>query len=467
MLKKYGQLFISSLILSDSIVILFSWLAAYYIRFNLEIVPVTQGVPPLKQYLFVLIPVWLIFLINLKVCGLFTTLGKRSQWSEYFSIIKATSLSILMLGALSFFYREESYSRIMVILFWGLCTLFLMVSHWGVRKARITMLGKGISLQKVLIVGCGDLGQTVAEKIQQHPEIGLSVEGYLTQHNENIGKNFKNHKVLGLINDISQIIHDHKIDQLFVALPLGEHDRLEQVLSNLGEEVVDIKVVPDLLRFMNIHSGVDDFDGLPVVNLTETPLYGWNSVIKRIADILISFLAIALTLPLMGVIAILIKLESRGKVIYSQERVGLDGKKFMMYKFRSMYDQAEKSTGPVWAAENDDRRTRFGAFLRRSSLDELPQLFNVLKGNMSIVGPRPERPVFVQDFKKTIPQYMLRLKMKAGLTGWAQVNGWRGNTSLEKRIEYDLYYIKNWSLLFDLKIIFMTIWKGLLNRHAY
>ena len=244
---------------------------------------------------------------------------------------------------------------------------------------------------------------------------------------------------------------------MYIALPLHSHDRMEKILKNLDEETVDIKVVPDLLKFMNLQAGVEELDGLPVVNLTESPLYGWNIVIKRTSDIVLSALAIIVSSPLLVLIAIIIKLESRGPVIFSQERAGLDGKGFEMFKFRSMRVDAEDKTGPVWASKEDDRRTRLGTFLRKTSFDEFPQLFNVLCGDMSLVGPRPERPVFVKDFKKSIPRYMLRLKMKAGLTGWAQVNGWRGNTSLDKRIEFDLYYIKNWSLFFDFKIIFTDV----------
>ena len=273
--------------------------------------------------------------------------------------------------------------------------------------------------------------------------------------------------VLGLYEELSRVIAEKKVSQLFIALPLEAHDKLEAVLSYLKSETVDVKVVPDLFKHMNIQSGVEELDGLPIVNLAESPLYGWNVVIKRVSDIVLSGFAILVTAPFMLLIACAVKLSSKGPVFYRQERMGLDQKVFSMLKFRSMPPGAEKQTGPVWASENDARRTGIGAFLRKTSLDELPQLFNVLKGDMSLVGPRPERPVFIEEFKDSIPHYMLRLKMKAGLTGWAQVNGWRGNTSLHQRIECDLYYIKNWSLGFDLKIIMMTLWKGWFHRHAY
>ena len=231
--------------------------------------------------------------------------------------------------------------------------------------------------------------------------------------------------------------------------------------------MIEIRVVPDLYQLAALQGGVEEFEGMFLINLQGSPLYGWNRILKRGADIVFSLIAILLTSPLMLVIVAVTKLTSKGPVFYRQARMGLDGREFQMLKFRSMRIDAEKETGPVWAKENDPRRTRFGSFLRRTSLDELPQFFSVLKGDMSIVGPRPERPVFIEEFRRKIPKYMLRHKMKAGITGWAQVNGWRGNTSLEKRIEYDLFYIKNWSLFFDLKIMWLTIWKGLISKNAY
>ncbi|MDA0692104.1 MAG: undecaprenyl-phosphate glucose phosphotransferase [Nitrospinae bacterium] len=467
MLKKHGQLFLSAIFISDSLAIFSSWLLAYFIRFQVPFIPVTQGIPPVGNYFDALIPIWIVFLINIKICDLYQPLRGKSGAGEIFPILKVTSISVLILTAITFFYREFSYSRVVVVYFWVLATLFMVISHWLVRKILSLVRGRGWNLQKVLIVGAGELGQTVAEKLNLHPEIGFQVVGYLTGHAGKIGSSFQGHPVLGEYPEVSKVIREHEVDQLFIALPLKAHDRLEQVLKYLGEETVDVKVVPDLLKYMNIHSGVEEFDGLPIVNLAESPLHGWNVVIKRTSDIILSSLALIISAPLMLLIAALVKMGSSGPVFYRQERMGLDQRVFWMLKFRSMKQEAEKSTGPVWAKENDERRTWIGTFLRKTSLDELPQLFNVLSGEMSLVGPRPERPVFIEDFKQSIPHYMLRLKMKAGLTGWAQVNGWRGNTSLQKRIECDLYYIKNWSLLFDLKILFMTLWKGFINRHAY
>ncbi len=468
MLKKHGQLFLTTIIFFDSVVISFSWLVAYYLHFQSSFGPAPRyAIPEIEVYLIGLIPVWIVFMFNIWLCGLYKPLRGKPISTEFYNIIKVTVLSILFLAASTFFYREVSFSRIQAAYFWVLVTFLIIVSHMLVRIILMEARKRGFNLRHLLIIGSGDLGQMVAEKISLHPEFGMNIVGFLTEHPEKIGSEVSGSKVLGLYQDVSKIIKKYNIDQLYIALPLHAHDRMGKILENLEEETVDIKVVPDLLKFMNLQAGVEELDGLPVVNLNESPLYGWNIVIKRTSDIVLSALAIFVSSPLLLLIAIIIKLESRGPVIFRQERAGLDGKGFEMYKFRSMRVDAEDKTGPVWASKEDDRRTRLGTFLRKTSFDELPQLFNVLCGDMSLVGPRPERPVFVKNFKKSIPRYMLRLKMKAGLTGWAQVNGWRGNTSLDKRIEFDLYYIKNWSLFFDFKIILLTFWKGFVNPHAY
>lgn len=467
MLKKYSQLFLSALIISDSLVILFSWIGAYYVRFHSGWIPLTEGIPSFQHYQNLLIPVWILFLINFKVVGLYQPLRGKSLWVDYYNIIKANTISVLILSALLFFYRDETYSRLVVGIFWLMVTFLLVASHMVIRNVLMMLRRRGKNLRYVLIAGAGALGREVAQRIDLHPEMGFKVVGFLTTQKKKLGKKVGGYPVLGLLDDVSRHIREQRVDKLFITLPMKSQDHLERVLFNLGEESVDIKVVPDLLKYMSLSGGVDNFDGLPIVNLSESPLYGWNWVFKRLTDIAISFLAIAFTSPLMILIALLIKLESRGPVFFVQERVGLDRKVFKMYKFRSMVMEAESQTGPVWTKENDDRRTRLGVVLRKTSLDELPQFYNVFAGDMSMVGPRPERPMFVEDFKKSVPHYMLRLKMKAGITGWAQVNGWRGNTSVEKRIEHDLYYIRHWSLFFDLKILIKTLWNGLINRHAY
>jgi len=258
------------------------------------------------------------------------------------------------------------------------------------------------------------------------------------------------------------------VAQILIALPLAEHAAMVDLVRSLRSECIDIKVVPDLLQYATLKATLEELDGQPIIGLNDVPLRGWHSFIKRAMDLLLGATLLLLLVPVFSVIALLIKLRGgRGPIFYRQERMSLDGKTFLMYKFRSMREDAEQGTGPVWASAEDPRRTRIGIWLRRYNLDELPQLLNVLIGDMSLVGPRPERPSFVERFRGAIPLYMLRHRVKSGITGWAQVNGWRGNTSLEKRIEYDLYYIENWSVLMDVKILIMTLFRGFGQRHAY
>jgi Undecaprenyl-phosphate glucose phosphotransferase len=468
MLKKHGQLFLTVVTFFDSIVVIFSWLAAYYIHFKTSLGPSPRyAIPEINTYLFALIPVWIVFFFSIRLCGLYSPLRGKPFALEMYIIIKVTFLSVIILSASTFYYREESFSRFVAAYFLILVTFLMIFSHFLVRVILAGARKRGFNLRHILIVGSGDLAQSLAVRINQHPEFGLKIVGFLSRYPEKVGIEINGIKVIGLYNEIPKIIQLFGVDQLYIALQLNAQDRLEMVLNSLNEETVDIKVVPDLLRFMNLQTGIYELDGLPIINLAESPLYGWNIILKRMSDLIFSVIFIVTLSPLFILIAIIIKLESVGPIIFQQERVGLDRKPFEMFKFRSMKVDAEKITGPVWASRSDSRRTRLGTFLRKTSIDELPQLFNVLIGDMSLVGPRPERPVFVEEFKMSIPKYMLRLKMKAGLTGWAQINGWRGNTSLEKRIEFDLYYIKNWSLLFDFKIILMTVWKGLVNPNAY
>ena len=468
MLKKHGQLFLTLAIFFDTIVICFSWLSAYYIHFNTSLGPPPRHtIPELEIYLKTMILVWIVFMFSIRIFGLYQPHRGKSFSHEFLLIFKVVFFSILILTAATFFYREESFSRFVAVYFFSLVITLMIISHLFVRIVLKKIRSLGFNIRFVLIVGTDELAQSLAEKINLHSEYGFKIVGFLTNHSELVNTDISGIRVVGSFNEVSTVINKFEVDQLFIALPLSESKEIEEILGYLNEESVDIKVVPDLFRFMNLHAGVDELDGLPIINLSESPLHGWNVLIKRLIDIVFSSLFIFTIFPFLIFIAFILKLESKGPVIFRQERVGLDGIKFNLLKFRSMGVGAETITGPIWASKGDNRTTRLGSFLRKTSIDELPQLINVLVGDMSLVGPRPERPVFVEEFKKTIPKYMLRLKVKAGLTGWAQINGWRGNTSLEKRIEYDLYYINHWSIFMDLKIILLTFWKGFLNPHAY
>ena len=315
------------------------------------------------------------------------------------------------------------------------------------------------------MVGDGSQADFLIKKLKELKPIGIHLSGSISleeQSSENLGSKF-----LGSLEELPQIIQQQRIDQVFISLSLKEQHRLEELKDLLSEQWVDVRIVPDLGSFRTLHTDIESFAGMPLVTLVQSPMTGWNQVLKRVLDLAGAILALILFSPLMLLIAFLVKITSPGPILYRQQRMGLDGKTFFTLKFRSMRQDAEKQTGAVWATENDTRRTTLGVYLRSFNLDELPQLFNVLNGEMSLVGPRPERPVLIEEFKSKIPNYMLRHKVKAGITGWAQINGWRGNTSLEKRIEHDLYYIERWSVWLDLKILLLTVFKGFVDPNAY
>jgi len=313
------------------------------------------------------------------------------------------------------------------------------------------------------VVGGGDLAAGVIQRLRARTDTGIRILGLVGDEKQSAG----GAQPLGGFADLRTVLDAHPVDHVIVALPHEDYGRLGGLLEAIGDEPVTIHVVPDLGRFTSLRGGVEEFEGLPFVHLRESPLYGWNRVTKRIFDVVFSAALLLFLSPLLLLLAAAVKLTSPGPVLYRQERMGLDGQRFRMLKLRTMRMDAERETGPVWAPPGDARRTSIGAFFRRFSLDELPQFVNVLRGEMSVVGPRPERPVFVERFRQTVPGYMLRHKVKSGVTGWAQVHGLRGNTSLETRIEYDIQYIERWSFWLDLKIIAMTVSRVLFDRNAY
>jgi Undecaprenyl-phosphate glucose phosphotransferase len=477
MLKKHAKFFENILFLADLAIIGASWFFSYYIRFYSGIFSIKKGIPPFHIYLYLIIPILLIWSFVFNAFGLYRPKRVFPYLNEIFDIVKACSFSVFVLVSLTFFFRQYEFSRLVFLGFWIMGVIALSLERLIFRELLRFLRKKGFNLRYAVIVGTGRLAKDVLKRIELHPEIGLKVVGFLSRAIPSYppfvkggeggleGNTINGIPVIGTYGYIRDIIGEKDIDRVIIALPIEEHACIVELLKDIGDEMVDINVVPDLCEFMTLRGGIDELDGLPIINLQDTPLYGWNMVIKRTADIIFSILAIMITAPLIIFISLLIKVTSRGPIFFQQERMGMDGKRFVAYKFRTMIENAEEQTGPVWAKEGDERRTYIGGFLRRTNLDELPQFFNVLKGDMSIVGPRPERPIFVEQFRKSIPQYMLRHKMKAGITGWAQVNGWRGNTSIDKRIEYDLYYIENWSLMFDIKIILMTIWRGFKNAY--
>jgi Undecaprenyl-phosphate glucose phosphotransferase len=472
-MKRPLQIHSAISLATDMLAVTLAFILSYILRFKLEIIPLTKGTPPIKVYL-ILLPVALVLWAFVSaVNGLYAGQRKNSFFFEFAGVAKSGFLATLILISLTFFYRDYTFSRVMLALFWGISILLTGAARALIVYQLKARYRKGLGLRSVLIVGAGPLGQIVCQKIHELPQLGFKVVGFAADEEPEVKEELEQKAnddmpaVLGPISEVTEIIHRHNVEQVFIALPREDHEKLVTSLSRLDQEMIDIRIVPDILQFVFVKAGLESLDGIPIINLAETPLSGWYGPVKRVADIFLSTAALVLLSPLMLVIAALIKTTSRGPVFYRQERMSLDGSLFTMLKFRSMREDAENQTGAVWASKGDPRRTRIGALLRRTSLDELPQLINVLKGEMSFVGPRPERPVFVDQFRNKVPRYMMRHKVKCGLTGWAQVNGLRGNTSIEKRIEYDIFYIENWSLSFDLRIVWRTLWSGFINKHAY
>ncbi len=478
MVKRQHRLLTAYFVATDALLAMVAFSAAYFVRFE-TIIPAPKGQPPFGQYAVLLPFIALLVLVGFQAQGLYRLRRNRTRVDDFFGVLVGTIIAVV-LGVAGTLYvqtyhgSEEAKARgayEVSQLAWGLFVAFNVALTYASREAVRRQLErrwrKGIGLKRVLIAGAGDLGRLVADKLLTHWELGYNVVGFVDDRADEDALGYRGLPLLGRLDEAVEIIRRERIDQLYVALPLEAHQQMLRLIEDASRECLDVKIVPDLLQVLAIRARVEDLDGVPIINIHDVPLQGLNAVIKRALDVAVSAAGLVLLAVPFGIIAALIKLTSPGPVLYRQERMGLDGRRFTVYKFRSMYHDAERDTGPVWARENDPRCTPVGRVLRRFSLDELPQLWNVLKGDMSLVGPRPERPYFVEQFKQRFPHYMLRHKVKAGMTGWAQVNGWRGNTSIEKRIEYDLYYIENWSVALDLKILWLTLVKGFFHRHAY
>jgi Undecaprenyl-phosphate glucose phosphotransferase len=482
MMRRYNRLLVAFYVLSDALIGIAAFALAYLLRFETwiaDLIPVTKGQPPFGQYVNLLPYVGLLVPIAFHVQGLYRLRRGRTRVDDFFAVFVGTILTVVF-GIVATLYVQAYFatpaarnrgafevSQAAWGIFIVLNVALTFASRELVREALERRWRAGIGLKRILIAGSGELGRLVADKILEHRELGYQIVGFVDDRAAGDHLGYRGLPLLGTTVEAAEIAAREGIDHLYVALPPEQHLQMLELIESTSRECVDVKVVPDLLQVIALRARLEDLDGVPVININDVPLQGFNSVVKRVLDIAISAAALtALAIPF-SLIAALVKLTSRGDVFYRQERMGLDGKPFMIYKFRSMYEDAEAVSGPVFASANDPRRTPLGKLLRRSNVDELPQLWNVLRGDMSIVGPRPERPLFVAQFKDKIPQYMLRHKVKAGITGWAQVNGWRGNTSIEKRIEYDLYYIENWSVRLDLKIMWLTVLRGFFHKHAY
>jgi exopolysaccharide biosynthesis polyprenyl glycosylphosphotransferase len=467
MMHRYGEVFRSFLMVADLLLVAACWTAAYALRFTVfwdeppgvwkpgfaEWMTPLVGIVPLVFWLF-------------RSRGLYRQQRTGSLLREAGIIVGGMSMAVV--GVLAADAALRTYhSRLGIGFFWGLGTLTLVASRVAGRGFLRSMRRRGYNLRYVLIAGAGELAAEVIQSIHSQPEAGLRILGLLTDDPAKQGKTIEGVRALGPYAGVKEILRRRPVDEVVLALPREDAPQLEKILADLDDELVTVRLIPDLLHVMTLRSSVEELDGLPLINLRESPMVGWAAVQKRAFDAVVaSGLLIALS-PLLALAAALVWASTGRPIFYGQERMGLDGRVFRMLKFRTMRPDAESETGPVWTSPDDPRRTRVGALLRRTSVDELPQLWNVVRGDMSLVGPRPERPVFIERFRQEIPGYMLRHKVRAGLTGWAQVHGWRGDTSLHERVEHDIYYIQNWSLALDLRILLMTLWRGWFHRNAY
>jgi Undecaprenyl-phosphate glucose phosphotransferase len=444
-----------------------AWELAYLLRFHWIDFPAASMIPEHEEYLKAAVFLAILAVFVFSFSGVYRMHKIVHLRHEYYHILRGTFTLFLLTLVAAFFYREFSYSRVHTIYFLFCYLILLFFSRLITRWILQWMHARGTNVEQILVIGNGVTANKFINRLDRLKSLGIVLKGVIDTGNNTKSDIPNNIPKLGGIDQLSQVIHAHKIDQVFIALSPEEQHYLPELKELLAEEWVDVRIIPDLGIFRMLNTEVESFEDMPIVTIVQSPMTGWNQVLKRLLDISGAFIALVLFAPLMLVIAVVIRLTSTGPSLYGQERMGLDGRTFHALKFRSMHYDAESQTGAVWASENDERRTKFGIFLRKYSLDELPQLFNVFKGEMSLVGPRPERPVFIEQFKSQIPHYMLRHKVKAGITGWAQINGWRGNTSLEKRIECDLYYIERWSLWFDVKILFLTLFRGFFGSNAY
>lgn len=452
----------------DAFLIGASFILAYYIKFYILEDGPGIGVLPVTDYYMLLpfmVPGYMFLYYR---CNVYSPKRTVKNRHEIYSILQANTLGMAALIIILYMIiREINFARSVMAIFYVLNIFLTACSRVILRKTLRTMRSKGYNLKHILLVGYSRAAEEYIDRIQENPQWGYVACGILDDHVP-AGTIYRGVKVLGSLGNLEIILPENKLDEIAITLSLKDYDYLEGIVHTCEKSGVHTKFIPDYNSLIPSKPYTEDLMGLPVINIRYVPLTNTSNMLaKRIVDILGSLFGIILFSPVMLICAILVKCTSKGPVLFKQERVGLHNKPFYMYKFRSMAVLPSKEEKKAWTVRNDPRVTGVGKILRKTSLDELPQLFNILKGDMSLVGPRPERPLFVEKFKEEIPRYMVKHQVRPGLTGWAQVNGLRGDTSIRKRIEYDLYYIENWTMGFDIKIIFMTFFTGFINKNAY
>lgn len=455
-------------VLVDALIIAVSYIAAWYLKFQSGLFKVVGTPLPFRYYMLALVGVIPGYLILYYCFNLYRPKRLSGRRMEISQIIKANIIGLLaFILVLYLFFREVPFARQMLFIFFTINIYFEITVRNMIRYTLNRIRRKGFNLKHILLVGYSRAAEAYIDRIRANPQWGYHLRGILDD-NVKVGTEYKGIKVIGRTDNLMVMLPENQLDEIAITLGLSEYSKLEHIVELCEKSGVHTKFIPDYNSILPTRPYTEDLLGLPVINIRNVPLNNMvNQLLKRIVDIFGACVAILLFSPIMLIVAALIKITSPGPLIFSQERIGLHNKSFRMYKFRSMEVQSKTKEEAAWTTKNDPRVTGIGKFIRQTSIDELPQLFNIIKGDMSLVGPRPERPYFVEKFKEEIPRYMIKHQVRPGMTGWAQVNGYRGNTSIKRRVAYDLYYIENWSLGFDFKILFLTFFKGFINKNAY
>ena len=469
MIKDNQKYFNRLHVVLDALVVAASYMLAWYLKFASPFSDTDQsiGVLPMTQYfqmLYVIVPGYLILYYSF---NLYTPKRATVHRYEILNIFQANTVGMVLLLAGWYLIAQIHFSRSMMAMFYVINIVLTTLGRSLIRMLLQYFREKGYNLKYILLVGYSRATEEYIKRINANPQWGYVIRGILDDSVPS-GTVYKGVKVLGRIGNLLYVLPQNKLDEIAITLSLKDYDNLEHIVDLCEKSGVHTKFIPDYNSLFPSRPYTEDLMGLPVINIRYVPLSNTlNWCAKRVMDILVALVGVVVSLPIMVFAAIAVKCTSRGPIIFKQERIGLHNKPFRMYKFRTMEVQKPSQEAKGWTKKNDPRVTKVGKFLRRTSIDELPQLFNILKGDMSVVGPRPERPQFVEQFKEEIPRYMVKHQVRPGLTGWAQINGYRGDTSIKRRIEYDIFYIENWTMSFDVKIMFLTIFKGFINKNAY
>ncbi|SMF68336.1 Undecaprenyl-phosphate glucose phosphotransferase [Paenibacillus uliginis N3/975] len=464
---RQNQGFLTKLyMLTDFAFIQLAFLLAWWIKFESSWFPYEKPLPIESYGMWSLIYGAVAVIVGIMI-SVYSPKRKKRFADEFMKIFQMHFIGMFILLSIMFFVKEVNISRWYLAIYMILNVVFIILYRYFLKKSLKHFREKGYNRQFVLIVGAGSLGKRFFKNLKQYPELGYEVIGFLDDYQQWDDIEARRLKpILGSVGDLHKVLNEKLVDEVVLALPLNAHHKYPEIIAACEKAGVRTLIIPDFFDYLPARPVFDNFAGMPMINVRDIPLdLAANRLFKRVFDIVFSLVAIILTLPVMVGIFLGIRLTSRGPVIFKQERVGLNRRNFYMYKFRSMKPLPEGVPDTGWTVENDPRRTKFGSFLRKTSLDELPQFFNVLFGHMSVVGPRPERPYYVEQFKEEIPKYMVKHHVRPGITGWAQSNGLRGDTSIEERIKHDIFYIENWSILFDIKIILRTIRNGFKNAY--